>query len=293
MGRFPPRRNGGATTTENIIILSLVAIACLVVVTAFGRQLANLFTRSSSALGTGSVQRIPYYQDPGGYVGVEFYGTAWSGEVVKEFDPGSTLTPADRLQAARDLLNATPEGRAALQYLQSKGVTIRLLGGGGSYYSPDTGQITVDPAYTATGMAQTIIHEANHARYHKDGIGANIMTDTRADYVRRMLAEETVGTVAAIELKRRLEAQGYHTWPTPGEEQYDAAYRKAVADLRAANPAATPDQLDAAGRAAGAAAVRRCFDDGTFTASTNGQTYPDLYGGYWDGKHPAGGGAGS
>ncbi|MBI3271720.1 MAG: hypothetical protein HYZ53_22205 [Planctomycetes bacterium] len=41
--------------TEYIIIVSLVAVACIAVVTAFGKQVANLFRRSTNALNTGTV----------------------------------------------------------------------------------------------------------------------------------------------------------------------------------------------------------------------------------------------
>ena len=41
--------------TEYIIIVSLVAVGCLAVVTAFGNRVANLFKRSTDALNKGKV----------------------------------------------------------------------------------------------------------------------------------------------------------------------------------------------------------------------------------------------
>ena len=55
--------------TEYIVIVSLVAIACLAVVGAFGRQISSLFTRSTSALGSGQVQGVETW-DPNQYVGL-------------------------------------------------------------------------------------------------------------------------------------------------------------------------------------------------------------------------------
>lgn len=56
IGRFGiVRKSRGQAMTEYIIIVSLVAIACIAVVTAFGKQIAALFKRSTTAIGTGSV----------------------------------------------------------------------------------------------------------------------------------------------------------------------------------------------------------------------------------------------
>ncbi len=71
------------------------------------------------------------------------------------------------------------------------------------------------------------------------------------------------------------------------------AYNTAVTDFRAANPAATPAQLEAAGRAAGRQAVLDGFNNGTVVAGNSipPLTYPQYYGGAWDGFHPVGGGS--
>ncbi|MBI3271255.1 MAG: hypothetical protein HYZ53_19795 [Planctomycetes bacterium] len=56
--------------TEYIIIVSLVAIACIAVVTAFGKQIANLFRRSTNALNTGSVAAAET-TDAGTFTGID------------------------------------------------------------------------------------------------------------------------------------------------------------------------------------------------------------------------------
>lgn len=70
-GRFGVmgRKSRGQAMTEYIIIVSLVAIACIAVVTAFGKQIANLFKRSTDALGSGSVQAT-VKEDTGNFTGI-------------------------------------------------------------------------------------------------------------------------------------------------------------------------------------------------------------------------------
>ncbi|MBI5365665.1 MAG: hypothetical protein HZA54_01405 [Planctomycetes bacterium] len=276
----------GTAMTEYALIVSIVAIALMLVTTMFGRQIAALFQRSSSALGTGEVAPAPAAM-PGQYTSISDYSFDGRG------GPGSTpgieppTTAAERLAAARALLNSFPDGRTILAYLDAHGVSVVSASGDGSYYSSGSSSVTLNTDGSAEDIALTLIHEANHARYDKEGVGANIATDTRADYVNKMIEEETVGTVASIELKNALLARGRPVTATfPGEGDYNAAYARAVADLRAANPGATPAQLETAGRAAGRAAVRRDFDDGTFTTSNTGATYPTYYGSAWDGAHP-------
>lgn len=50
-----PSGRGGVTSTEFIIIICCVAVACLIMVTAFGRQIALLFRRDTVALEKGKV----------------------------------------------------------------------------------------------------------------------------------------------------------------------------------------------------------------------------------------------
>ncbi len=66
-GKFGKSR--AQAMTEYIIIVSLVAIACIAVVTAFGKQIANLFKRSTDALGTGTVTAV-VAEDTGTFTGI-------------------------------------------------------------------------------------------------------------------------------------------------------------------------------------------------------------------------------
>jgi hypothetical protein len=58
----------------------------------------------------------------------------------------------------------------------------------------------------------------------------------------------------------------------PGEAAYTQAYDDAIAN------GATPE----AANQAGFNAVNQEFYNGGFVTSTNGQSYPDYYGAYWD-----------
>jgi hypothetical protein len=114
------------------------------------------------------------------------------------------------------------------------------------------------------------------------------MTDTRADYVDKMLKEEVQGTVESIQAKNELVAAGKSISASfPLEAEYNKAYKDAADALKASTPTATPDALKAAGEKAGYDAVRKGFDDGKVVTSTPPKDkYPDYYGKSWDGKHP-------
>ncbi|MBI3270388.1 MAG: hypothetical protein HYZ53_15370 [Planctomycetes bacterium] len=58
MTQLPPNRRSGAhgtAMTENVLVVSLVAIGVLACVALFGRQLSNLFIRSTTSLNSGQV----------------------------------------------------------------------------------------------------------------------------------------------------------------------------------------------------------------------------------------------
>ncbi|MBI3270649.1 MAG: hypothetical protein HYZ53_16705 [Planctomycetes bacterium] len=73
IGRKRTKNTRGQAMTEYIIIVSLVAIGCLMVVGAFGRQIANLFKRSTNSLNTGSVE-MAAFMDPNEFTGINQSG---------------------------------------------------------------------------------------------------------------------------------------------------------------------------------------------------------------------------
>jgi len=95
--------------------------------------------------------------------------------------------------------------------------------------------------------------------------------------------------VRSIEAKRELVAAGRHVNAVfPLENEYGQAYDQAAENLRNADPAATPEQLDAAGRQAGLTRVRQGFNDAEVVTSNTNDPYRDYYGADWDNNHPGG-----
>lgn len=59
LGRFSKLRSRkGQGMTEYIIIVAMIAIACIVVVKVFGKQVYEIFAKSKTALGSGQAQTI-------------------------------------------------------------------------------------------------------------------------------------------------------------------------------------------------------------------------------------------
>ncbi|MBI3270412.1 MAG: hypothetical protein HYZ53_15490 [Planctomycetes bacterium] len=90
LARRPPR---GASQTEYIVIVSLVAIACVLVVTVFGRAITDLFKRSTAALNTGSVLAVT--SEPGAVLNrTPVLGIGESGR-VEPFTGTVVVVPSD------------------------------------------------------------------------------------------------------------------------------------------------------------------------------------------------------
>ena len=195
--------------------------------------------------------------------------------------PAPTPDPAKELQKAKDLLKQVPEGADIVKFLEDKKIAIVFDDSDDSYYLD--GKITLGPPYDAEDIALTLAHEGNHARADKEGRSADVKKDTRADYVRKMVEEEAIGTVASIEVKNALEKKGKTITATfPLEKEYDDAYKKAVDALKKAKPGASEAELDAAGKKAGLAAVKKGFETGKVVTGNTHEKYPDYYGKDWD-----------
>lgn len=280
----PARRPAGRSaqaSTEQILIVLGVAIAALAIVTTFGYKVQRLWRKDIVALDSGH----PPLQPP-----IEL-GTAVDGNTSatpRPFPADGVTTPEERTwDAAVDVLNRSEIGREALRYAMEKGVGIRLSPGGPDWFNPPAGPIEMDANESPESIALTFVHELQHARGAIEGTVPDIMTSTRDDYVNGMIMDEVIGTVASIESKLELVRAGVPITATfPLEAEYVAAYNQAVADARAANPAATPAELDQAGKAAGLARVVAGFHNGEVSAGNSGQTYPQYYGSSWDSNHP-------
>lgn len=192
---------------------------------------------------------------------------------------------AKRLQDIKNLLADSPTGAAAVKYLEDKKIKVEFANGGGSYW--DGNKVVIDRSRPMERNALSLVHEINHAKASIDGPKADIVKDTRADYVKKMLDEEVRGTVDSIKAKNELVAKGKSISATyPLEKDYNAAYKKAVDDAKKLNPKATEAELKKIGEKAGYDRVLKGFNDGEVTTSTTGVKYPDYYGQAWDKVHP-------
>jgi len=193
--------------------------------------------------------------------------------------------PPTTLQGIRDALADSPTGRAALEHLDNNHIAVDFQPGGGSYWDAPNNRMVIDSNENAEEVALTMVHEINHAQ----NVGPDIAATTRNDYVNQSIEEESVGTVRSIEAKNELVAAGGHPTATfPLENEYNTAYQQGADNLRNTNPAATPAQIDAAGKQAGLDRVRQGFNGGEVETSNTHEPYSTYYGNGWDGAHPAG-----
>ncbi|NMO15539.1 hypothetical protein HPC49_07510 [Pyxidicoccus fallax] len=205
------------------------------------------------------------------------------GEVVQKVVQAAK--DAQKLKDVKDILADSPTGAAAVKYLEDKKIPVEFADGGGSYW--DGNKIVIDRSQDPQEAALTLVHEVNHAKASIDGPKADIVNDTRGDYVQKMLDEEVRGTVDSIKAKNELVANGKNvTASFPLEKEYNDAYKQAVKDAKKKDPDLTDEQLRAIGEKAGYDAVLDGFKTGKVVTSTNGQTYPEYYGSAWDSAHP-------
>jgi hypothetical protein len=198
-----------------------------------------------------------------------------------------------RMTAMRNTLADSEAGRHALEVQERYGIQTRFDNSDGYYYDPATNTMTMnpdmDPGFQTTGY----VHEMNHGQRNNEGQAPDINTLDRADYVDQSLQEEAHGDALANQARRELEAAGHDmsSSPTQSQAAYDRGYNQAVADAQAANPNATADELEEAGRRGGEQAILDEYRAGRVQTSTPGNpSYPDYYGSEWDAAHPGGGG---
>jgi hypothetical protein len=197
---------------------------------------------------------------------------------------GGAAADAKKLQDIKDLLKKSATGAAAVKFFEDKGLKADFVAGGGSYW--DGTRIVIDRSEGVQDAALTIVHEIHHAETKLDGTKPDPKADTKVDYVRKMIAEESTGTVLSIRTKAELVAAGERvTAVFPLEDKYNEAYKKASDDLLAANPKATPAELKTAGEKAGMDRVIKGFTDGEVVTSDRKIKYSDHYGERWEGAN--------
>lgn len=174
----------------------------------------------------------------------------------------------DEKSALVQTLLSTERGRQTLQWLADNDIPIRIdPDQRGAYW--DGNEIVLGGG---NDDAPTLVHEANHAKYSKEGRSADPKELSRDDYVRGAIAEEADGVVQQVKAAKEFRAAGQDVAEQPGEDAYTSAYEQAIKDGKSTTEA----------ESAGLRAVTDEFYNGGFITSTNGQSYPDYYGSYWD-----------
>ena len=204
-----------------------------------------------------------------------------------------TARTAAKVISMFDAAMKTPVGRDAVKALQDLGVTLTLNTGEGSFRQGN--RINIDPSMASDGneLAGILAHEAHHAKTFDKDVDINT---TRDQYVAATLKNEAQAQAALFEHYQQ-------TGSTEGASrqfgaaEYFGAYDAAAKAFQAANPNATAEQMHAAGKAAGIAALQAVFGSATPSTSVDDDgnikpgepaTYADLYGQWHDAHSPQG-----
>jgi type VI secretion system secreted protein VgrG len=237
------------------------------------------------------------YSDNGepGYLDRPRTGGGKKGPVWRKFKSKHHAYPPRKdedpaMRAIRAKLQKTPSGRHALEVYERYGVKSTFnTGTGGGYQGGSLNSMNLDPAwgdYNNTAFA----HEMYHAQMENEKTTADIMNQSREDYVDTMMREEAAAKARAIQTEEELAAAGEPQTSLSRRYSYDAGYAKGRADALAANPNATEAELEAAGRKAGEESLVNDYKTNKITPSNiNGVVqppYPEYYGKEWDKKHP-------
>ena len=207
-----------------------------------------------------------------------------------------SATPAARKAAVEEMLDDSKEGKDAKAIAARTGVKIDWAGasGGGSYFQgPDKVVFDVDDSDEDTVLGY--VHEMNHAKSYADGTSSDI-EKPKDEYLKAEFAEESEGTVLAIEAKLHTNAAAKAAAPkgkTPAvmsavfafESEFIKAYDDAVKALPAT---ATEAEKAKKGREAGYKVIYGGFMDGTIKTSMPGNpSYVKWYGDIWEDHHKA------
>jgi hypothetical protein len=253
----PGRRDSGASTLEYAAVIAMAAILVVAVV-GIARQapvpqfITDAICKVSAAVGIGPCAEGPGDgdQDGDGQPDVD---------IPEGLDPESELV---------QMLLSTERGRQTLQWLADNDIPIVIdPNTTGAYW--DGTQIVLGENFD---NAAVVVHEANHARYDAEGRSPDATQMDRDAYVAASVDEEVDGTVQQILAAKEFREAGYEIDQQPAEAAYDAAYAEAIQNGQ------TIGEAERAAREA----VSDEFYNGGIVTSTNGQSYPDYYGDYWD-----------
>ena len=186
-------------------------------------------------------------------------------------------------------LNTTTTGRWALGVIDRWSIPVDYnFAGTGSFHR--AGKIFVNRSLSIDAAAIVTMHEAQHANTFKSGNAADIMTLSRAEYVRLKIADEAEAVVRQIEGSVPMVAAGASLGGSGVTQAlidlYRAAFYRKRDELEAADPTLTRAQINDRCRTfTRDNEVTTWFHNGTFTTSTGGAanvTYTQHYGRAWD-----------
>jgi hypothetical protein len=196
------------------------------------------------------------------------------------------LDPAERWSRMSAMLGSIGGGSEALELITRYSVGVAFVPNGGGFYNVEENRIVLDASWTLRDNALAIVHEANHVRYAKEGLDADITKLSRADYVSKKLEEESEGTVKEIEAKAEfVAARVKMPQGDPLEVKYKRAASAAMRAAKRKDKTISDDDLKKAGVDAGRAAVFKEFKRGAVFTSNTRQPYPVYYGQAWDKAH--------
>ncbi|MCA9984194.1 MAG: hypothetical protein KDE59_07870 [Anaerolineales bacterium] len=193
-----------------------------------------------------------------------------------------------RFEKIQAILETIPGGQDALATMKKYRIGVTYKAGVGSFYDPETNTMVLDTAENPETSALTFVHEINHGKYHNEGLDPDATTVTRDEYIKARVEEEAEGAVLSIEAKMELEGTTVDVSKAtfPQEQEYRQAYNDAIAAAKAKDPAASKEDLNKIGRAAGKKRVVKGFYDGEVVTSTKPPTpYPEFYGKDWDNQN--------
>ncbi len=197
----------------------------------------------------------------------------------------------------QNVLESIPIGRESLEIVRLYDVKIRVNPeDSASFYNIvqyeefEANTIYLAREHKIEQVALTLIHEANHVKYHHTGESANILTLDRNAYIKGMLKEETEGTVKSILAKKEMQQAGINVEEIsyPLEHQYWDAYYTQVLKTLASYPGAfTTNEIEQISDYTSKSRVNQGFSNPAdrIVASVRKVSYEEYYGSSWDRVH--------
>ena len=186
--------------------------------------------------------------------------------------------------AMRNRLNTSAQGRHALEVFERSNMQVTTNPGGTSYLD---NTVNMDPA--RNDNETSFVHEMTHGEADQNGTGANVQTQSRADYIDTQLQEDARGERRRYEAEEEMNAAGGP--PVVDNSSTATVYKNARdaerARLRAADPNMSDEEVNRRGNDAGEAALLEDYRNGNVNTgnTTPPQSYVDYWGQDYDRRH--------